>query len=188
MKKHLILFLLPALAFAQAGGGNLLKNGAFDSGGERKATRWLVPPTPVKNLGGDAEKVDWGVKKDAYENGFLFITTNAPVKLHLWWQQEVAALGGTTYELSLRMAADIAGSSGETYVTPDVGLYFLNAEGRWIGYQRLPAPKEFSPEWTVVSMKVTAPDETVKIGVRLGVSTSTELTVRFDDAVLRQAP
>jgi hypothetical protein len=188
MKQYLILFLFPALAFAQTGEGNLLQNGAFESGGERRATRWLVPPTPVKNLGEDAAKIDWGVKKDADENGFLFITTKEPLKLHLWWQQEVAALGGATYELSLRMAAEITGSSGGTYATPDVGLYFLNAEGRWIGYQRLPAPKQFSPEWTEVSMKVTAPDETVKIGVRLGVSTSAELSVRFDDAVLRQAP
>lgn len=194
MKKALLalgLFFFPAaFVFAQpVSVKNLLQNGTFNTGEMRKVSRWIFPPTPIKNLGTDAEHVEWGGELEADANSVLFIATKAPIKAQLWWQQEVAAQPGAVYTLSVRMVAEIVESAaGRTYSTPDVGIYFLNAGGRWIGYQRLPSPKEFSPEWTPVSMKVTAPDDAVKIGVRLGMSTSAQIKVRFDDAVLTLAP
>lgn len=194
MKKSLFalcLFILPASGvFAQsAPPKNLLQNGTFDVGEARKVSRWIFPPTPVKNLGPDVEHVDWGSEIEADANAILFIDIKKSMKTQLWWQQEVAAEPGASYTLSVRMTAEIVEYGSErTYSTPDVGIYFLNAEGRWIGYQRLPSPKEFSPEWTLVSMKVTAPDDAVKIGVRLGMSTSAQIRVRFDDAMLTLAP
>lgn len=194
MKKSLLalcLFVLPVsgVSAQPASGKNLLQNGTFNAGEARKVSRWLFPPTPIKNLGPDVEHVEWGCETEADANAVLFIAIKTPIKTQLWWQQEVPAEPGASYTLSVRMTAEIVESATErTYSTPDVGVYFLNAEGRWIGYQRLPSPKDFSPEWTPVSMKVTAPDDAVKIGVRLGVSTSAQIKVRFDDAVLTLAP
>jgi len=182
--------LLAVQALARPGPeANLLANGTFDAVQGGSVYRWMFPPSPLKACGADAAQVERGVDKDATGNAVLFIATTKPMKAHVWWQQEVAAEGGATYTLSVRMAAAVREADGErNYASPDIGIYFLDANGHWLGFERVPPPCDFSPEWKTVSMKVTAPDNAAKIGVRLGIDVSAETKARFDDAVLTVAP
>ncbi|MDR1282887.1 MAG: hypothetical protein LBK99_18995 [Opitutaceae bacterium] len=166
---------------------NLLANGDFTSGENRRVTRWVFPQSPLKAHGADAEKITWGGETDANGNRFAMLAVSAPVKAHVWWQQEIPAEGGSAYKLTVRIAGAIptglAAGGKKGYAGTDIGIYFLDANNKWIGYQPLPT-KQFTADWQTVTLKVVAPDNATKTGVRLGISSNVEIKARFDDAVL----
>ena len=114
-------------------------------------------------------------------NYHLFLATKRPGRAHFWLQQEAAVPGGVTCTLTLR----VSGSSDELggFASPDIGLYFLDAAGKWISYQRLPGAT-LSPAWTPHRLVVITPDNTARVGVRLGLSASVPAEIRCDDVVL----
>ncbi|MDR1282881.1 MAG: hypothetical protein LBK99_18965 [Opitutaceae bacterium] len=195
IRKTILAFVFTAVAMFAANTGaaqNLLQNGMFNSGKDRSVTRWIFPPGSLKAHGADAEKITWGsevLAEGGAEGGnrVAFIATITPVKARIWWQQEVVAEGGATYVLSVRIAGDVptktAANGKPGYASTDIGIYFLDANNKWIGYQRLP-PDSFPSDWKTVTFKTTAPDNTAKIGVRLGISANVEIKAHFDDAVL----
>ncbi|AHF94906.1 hypothetical protein OPIT5_29735 [Opitutaceae bacterium TAV5] len=182
----LFSLIFASVAIAQTP-NNLLQNGDFASGKDRSVTRWVFPQSPLKAHGADADKITWGSDADADGNRFAMVAVSGPVKAHVWWQQEVLAEGGSTYELTVRIAGDIpaglAAGEKKGYAGTDIGIYFLDANNKWIGYQPLPT-QQFTTDWQTVTLKATAPDNAARIGVRLGISSNVEIKARFDDAIL----
>lgn len=177
--------LMPPVLAQDSAGPNLLKNGNFSQFSETRVKDWLWPQTPRKALGENEQFVQMGVRTDASGDPHLFIETTEPIEAHVWVQQEVDCFGGTTYTLNVNVAGDLEDSGHSSY---DVGLYFLNENGNWIGYERSPSPNVFSPDWEQVTVSAIAPDDAVKIGVRLGVRTKSRVAAKFSDAVLSEAP
>lgn len=177
--------LVTALASAQPEPApNLLQNGGFNTGEGRSVYRWLVPPTPLKGHGVDAIHIDYGIVMDSFGNPCLGLSTAQPMKAHIWFQQEVTALPAASYELTVRLAGEVVDDGGQrAYLSPDVLIYFLNANGGWIGHEALKGV-QFTADWQTATLKVSTPEDVAKIGVRLGVRTSAQVKVRFDDAKL----
>ncbi|MFA6959444.1 MAG: hypothetical protein WC205_01680 [Opitutaceae bacterium] len=181
------VFLTPFASAVDGPKTNMLQNGDFSVGEGQRVYRWLVPPTPLKGHGEDAAQIGYGIVMDGAGNPGLGLSTAKPMKAHIWWQQEVTALPATTYQFTVRMSGEILNDGGtRSYLVPDVLIYFLSATGSWIGYEPLPKTVEFSKDWQTVTIKITTPEDAVKMGVRLGMSTSSQVKVRFDDATLVQ--
>lgn len=179
--------LLTALSSAQPEPRpNLLQNGDFNTGEGRSVYRWLVPPTPLKGHGVDEIHIDYGIVMDSFGNPCLGLSTAQPIKAHIWFQQEVTALPAANYELTVRLAGEVVDDGGKRpYLSPDILVYYLNANNSWIGHESL-KDTQFTADWQTATLKVSTPEDAVKIGVRLGMRTSAQVKVRFDDVTLIQ--
>jgi hypothetical protein len=173
--------LAPGLSAQPKASSNLLDNGNFQHGELRSVPRWVFPVSVRDRLATDHPDAEWGVQEGPDRNFHLFLATKRPGRAHFWVQQEVEVAGGATCTLTLR----ISGSTDELggFASPDIGLYFLDSAGKWISYQRLPGAS-LSETWTPQRLVVITPDNTVRVGVRLGLSCSVPATLRFDDVVL----
>lgn len=160
---------------------NLLDNGAFQHGELRAVPRWVFPVSVRDRLATDHPDAEWGVKEGEDRNFHLFLATRRPGRAHFWLQQEAVVPGGVTCTLTLRVSG--GGDESGGFASPDIGIYFLDAAGKWIGYQRLPGAS-LSEAWTPLRLVVITPDNTVRVGVRLGLSCSVPAEIRFDDVVL----
>lgn len=191
MLKLFSLFLFGALflptGWAQDNNqANLLQNGDFSQFSGSDVEDWLWPPTFRKALGDDEKFVKTGVREDASGEPHLYIETTEPIRAHVWMQQEVECFGGNSYTLNVRVAGDLEDGAYSAY---DVGIYFLTADGGWLGYDRSSTPRALSPDWTPVTVTTIAPDDAVKIGVRVGIDVvDSVVAARFADAVLTLEP
>lgn len=181
------LALLGAPFLARA---NLLENSSFDAGDGRAIARWTFPRSILDRMGQDASFIDWAIAAGAEGDRHLVLSSTALFNVHFWIQQEAPVTGGTAYRLTLRSQgrpSPNAATTGEGFASADIGLYFLDLNGKWIGYQRLPDTRYPMEEWKDLRFDVTAPDNAVRVGVRIGLSANIPATARFDDIVLRQA-
>jgi hypothetical protein len=179
------LLALPLLAQA-----NLLENSSFDAGDGRAITRWTFPKSILDRMGKDASFIDWSISAETGGDRHLVLSTTALFNVHFWIQQEAPVTGGTAYRLTLRsqgQPSPNAATTGEGFASADIGLYFLDLNGKWIGYQRMPDTRYPMEEWKDLRFDVTTPDNAVRIGVRIGLSANIPATARFDDIVLREA-
>ncbi|MGE9290409.1 MAG: hypothetical protein ACQKBT_05440 [Puniceicoccales bacterium] len=165
---------------------NLLENGDFSNARGKSVVKWVLPQSTLRGHGDDASYFEYGVAEDSDGGKSLRLAVTEPVTSHFWWQQEVAALPGTEYQLTVRYRGEVeelgAGFAGE-----DVGLYFLDRDKHWIGYVRASDKEILDGEWHEIELSATSPDEAAFIGVRLGVMGNQAMEFHFDNVVLEFA-
>jgi hypothetical protein len=187
MKKPLALLLVTlALLLPSSFGGqgdNLLKNADFDIDAEGVVADWQVPTYPFSDDPAVAEQLKWGVE-DVKGTKCLAISTKEFVKSNLWWEQIVPAIGGNTYEVSVKVKGELM--EGSNYGGVQVGVHFLDANGQYLSYQAIPDVKELSDTWQLIKGKITAPDDAVKMGFRMGVNFNGGVKVFFKEPSLTE--
>lgn len=173
-----LLSLASACAAQQA---DLLKNEDLAAGEGRKVPGWEFSTWNFRNNPGLADQLDWKVADDAGHAGSrcLTISTLSAAKANVWWQQVIPATPGASYRFSVKLR----GKLGEAkYGRPGVGIYFIDASGKWLGFQEI-KNLNFSGngEWQSAEEKVTAPEDAAKMAVRLGAMFDGSLEVSFKE-------
>lgn len=164
-------------------GENLLKNSGFGPSGSdtRRMQGWSFSEWNFRDNPGLAEKLDWGVVVDSEGERCLFISSKESVKTNVWWQQQIEATPGASYELKATVKGAL--QAGSKYGGVSVGVYFLDQNGHWLGYQEVPGLKPHE-DWQTVELKVTVPEEAAKVGIRLGTNFNGLINVSFKKPVL----
>lgn len=171
-----VLAMLATGALAQEG-GNLLKNPALKADDAGAIADWQVPTYPFANDPTAVNKLNWSVLEVAGTR-CLMISTKESIKSNVWWEQTLAASGGSTYEVSVKAKGAL--EKGSKYGKVQVGVHFLGADGKWLGYQEI-SGTEPSEAWQSIKGRVTAPDDAVKMGLRLGIIFDGEVQVFFSE-------
>lgn len=171
-------------ALAQQG-DNLLVNSRLSASGSdaKRVQGWSFSEWIFRDNPGLADKLDWGAMEDSEGERCLFIASKESVKTNVWWQQQLVATPGATYELSVSVKGAL--QPGSKYGGVSVGVYFLDQTGRWLGYQEIPGLKP-TESWESVQLKVTVPEEAAKVGVRLGTNFHGLINVSFKKPVLQK--
>jgi len=190
MKFVLHLVGLGAMMFClsaplRADGSNLLPASATPQPDQNPAaawefSTWNLDPT-VK------DKVAGKISPDTDGHNMLTVSsTESLTSLQMWWQaQNIACVGGASYQLSVSLKGTVRTGTAR----PTVGVYFMDAAGKWLGLQEISANTLTLPsDWQKVDGKVIAPGNAVKMGVRIGVVYSEgDADVSYKDPVLIQA-
>ena len=176
-----ILACLISIAFA-AEGENLLMNTDFQADADGVVTGWQMPEYPYKDDPETLQKLKWGVE-NVKGADCLMLSSKEFVKANAWWEQIVNGLGGSTYELSVKMKGTL--QEGSKYGAAKIGLHFLNAEGDYLSYQDIDVP-ELSDSWQTVKGKITIPEDAVKMGYRIGIIFEGEMEVFFKEPSLSE--
>lgn len=167
-----------SLAGARAQSVNLLRNPTFTQGGGQTVTDWLFS---TWNLDGDPaqlEQYEWGTEETG-DSRALFFSTENTVKGHMWWQQAVAAVPGESYKLKVSVKSAL---EAKKYGGPRLGIFFLGENDKWLGIQEIKNLEANTGEdWITVEETVTAPEDAVKIGVRLGAMFDGVIHISFKD-------
>jgi len=162
---------------------NLLKNADFKPDANGAISGWQVPKYPFADDPAVAEQLKWGVE-DVKGTPCLAISTKEPVKANVWWEQIVKGNGGNTYDVSVKIKGELL--EGSKYGGVQVGVHFLDANGQFLSYQAIPDAKELSDTWQVIKGKITAPDDAVKMGFRMGVNFNGGVKVFFKEPTLTE--
>ena len=180
----IVSFLTLLLATAFGGQGeNLLKNVDFQADADGVIANWQVPTYPFKDDPSIVEQLKWGVE-NVNGSKCLAISTKDPVKTQVWWEQIIKGNGGNTYEISVKVKGVL--HEGSKYGGAKVGVHFLDADGQFLSYQALPDAEALSDTWQIVKGKVTAPDDAVKMGLRIGVLFDGGVEVFFKEPSLTE--
>ena len=147
---------------------------------------WVFSTWNLHDNSAGAVKVDGKIITDADGHHCLAITASGPLHNNqMWWQnQNMACTGGTTYELTASVKGTQQGSGA---ARPTVGVYFLDASGKWLGFQEIAGNQASSlpADWQQVQGTVIAPSDAAKMGVRLGVIfTDCQAEAFYKDPVL----
>lgn len=175
---------------AQADDGkNLLVNAELSSSDPQHVPNWVFSTWNLQDEPADTGKVDGKVITDTEGHRCLSISSSESLHvMQMWWQnQDAVCVGGSTYELTVSLKGTV--KTGTAW--PTIGIYFLDAAGKWIGIQKIGTndPNSMPPDWQKVQGKVTAPDNAAKIGVRIGVVFSDgQAEIYYKDPVLLLKP
>ena len=154
---------------------NLLRNGELQDGDGVYTPGWTFSKWNLKDGTKEAEAAKWGIvaEKGSETNKCLWISLTAPVKAHIWFQQEIKCDPSETYTLSFRCKGTVNAC----------GFYVLSGKGEWLLFDGF---KDITPstEWKTYSETITTPDNAAKLGVRLGFAVSGQYEIFFDDIKL----
>jgi hypothetical protein len=185
--KKLTLFTLAISVLATFATGalaqeatNLLKNPTLKADDAGAVAPWQVPTYPFANDPTAPSKLQWSVQ-DVEGNRCLTISTKESIKANIWWEQTLATNGGSTYAVSGKVKVNLA--KGSKYAGIQVGVYFEGPNGKWLGFQPITGI-DASETWQTIKGKVTAPDDAVKMGLRLGVVFDGEVQAYFAEPSL----
>jgi len=167
---------------------NLLSNPNFNSDAAQHLANWEYSSWILRDDPGLTGKVAGSVTTDT--DGHHCLTISSSDTLHstqMWWQnQDAACAGGSSYELTV----SVKGTAKSGSARPTIGIYFMDASGKWLGFQEITASQttSLSPEWQKIDGKVTAPENASKMGVRLGiVFTDAQADVSYKEPTLQKA-
>ncbi len=179
-----IIGVVFAFAFAQAESGkNLLKNPTFASVGGGGAQSWEFSTFNFKDKPEVAEQLEWKRVKEEDGTYALYFSTRSNMKSNQWWQQLLPTVGGETYTLSVEAKGVMKPDT--KYASVSVGVYFLDANDRWLGYQDISGAKVSAVEqWTRIEGTVSAPEDAAKMGVRFGSLFEGGVEISFKDPAL----
>ncbi|RRJ94344.1 hypothetical protein Ga0100231_008210 [Opitutaceae bacterium TAV4] len=187
----LAILIAPALALATPAASaqdtntkpqNLLRNGNLASGSGEQTPGWNFSKWTLKP---DSPLVERGIAEDTDGTRFLRLALPAAGNAHVWFQQEIAAEGGSTYLLTFkyRGTRQKPEDGPDGWASLPCGIYFYDVSNKWLGFERVQDLK-FTKDWTPHTVKVTAPDNATRIGVRLAIETTIACEVNFTDVVL----
>ena len=164
---------------------NLLFNADFSQGNAQQPANWVFSTWNLRDDSTATGKVDGKVITDADGHRCLNIASSEVLHaMQMWWQnQDAVCVGGGTYELTVSVKGTV--KAGEAW--PTIGVYFLDAAGKWIGIQKIDSNQGNSlpGDWQRVQGKVTAPENAVKMGVRIGlVFADGQAEIFYKDPVL----
>ncbi len=182
------LAILTANVTPLLAGQNLLSNGDFESGEGKNVPQWLFLLSHLPPDLGDKGQLTWGSFKESSGNKCLKIATTASIKkLHIYWAQEKRPVtAGGAYHLKFRVKGSFEKQDAKDHGKPDIGVYFRDSEGQWIGHMQVP-DVEFTDDWKEYQLDFTIPDNAGAIGVRFGVDAyGGLLTLLADDVVLEE--
>ena len=180
-----ILFLSAALANASE---NLLTNPEFEQNGTDSAPGWKISEASFRDNPEFAQQVTWEPVEESGEK-CLAISTKTSVKAHVWWQQDIKGISGGNYELAAKVKGIL--KPGSKHGALEIAVHFLGMNGEWLGYQNIlvdtPESAQLSEAWRTLKGKITVPDGTVTMGIRLGVLAEGEFEVYFTEPSLTEA-
>lgn len=160
---------------------NLLQNPALNGTGKNPA-HWDFSIWNVKQTPGLADLVDWGLT-DVDGQRVLFISSKPGAKANLWWQQRMDVTGSGNYRLSVHAKAEAREESAVGAIS--VGIYFLDANSKWLAYKQLPASQKLSGDWQLIEGNILAPEESARLVVRIGVDFKGSVMAYFNEPVLQ---
>lgn len=176
-----LAYTLLSLASASAQSKAPLRNADFLQGDGEQVTAWEFSTFNLKNDSSQQDLFEWG-SEDAGGTKALFFATKESIRGNMWWQQILTASPGESYKLKVAIKGALEAGK---YARPSVGVYFLGENNKWLGYQEI-SGLDFSSadEWKTVEETVTAPEDAVKMGVRLGAMFDGAIHVAFKDLEL----
>jgi hypothetical protein len=177
----LALMVVPLATGHAAEGPNLLENPALVPDGG-SVPGWKISESSIGDLTAFAAKAEWGAAQDP-EGDCLRLATKEPTEVNVWWLQDLKPTGGTTYQIRVDVKGGL--DSGSRYGAIVVGLHFLDAQGGWLGFERVPAG-EVGDRWMTVEGKITAPAGAATMQLRLGMMCDGLMEVLFRNPFLAE--
>ncbi len=161
------------LAPAQAQSGNLLENSDFSQGEAQKLPGWIFSAWNFRNDPALGERLDWKAVNTADAGRCLTISSREMLRnVQMWWQSlDFPCAAGAAYEFSVEVKGALLGGS---QARPTIGVHFVDANGQWLGIQKVADATLLLDEWQKVKGQVIAPKDAAKMAIRIGIV--------FDDA------
>jgi hypothetical protein len=114
------------------------------------------------------EELFWGAKRVDGRNA-LWIGTQAEEHIEAWWERLIPVKADTPYAAFCQLRGSVQGKA--QWASGGAMVYFLNANGGWLGHRRLEAVRlqETPDQWRTVTASFITPADTSTIGVRTGI-------------------
>ena len=171
---------------AWADGTNVLTNPSLPTSNPHQVPGWVFSTWIFKDNPGAVGQVGGKIAVDTDGKNMLTVaSTQSLANIQLWWQTlaPLPCAGGSTYELS----GVVKGAIKSGTARPTIGVYFMDATGKWLGFQALPSDA-VQADWQKFDGKVTVPENAATMGVRLGVVYSDgDAEISFKEPTLQRA-
>ena len=192
MKFLLLLGGLGALVFGlsaplRADATNLLPVPGIPEPNQNPASSWVFSAWNANSDPTAKGKVDGKISTDTDGHQMLTVASTESLKsIQMWWQaQNVTCAGGASYQLSVSVKGTVRTGTAR----PTIGVYFMDATRKWIGFQEISGvPPTLPSDWQKIEGSVVAPENAVTMGVRIGVVyTEGDADISYKDPILATA-